>query len=177
MPTAAGGPLCRQSPAGARAALVLGTGERDSSCGRGEERGSLRGVPVEGSRPDPAATTLCRRAATHGDTRHLRRVKGTERGRRHRRAVPHPGAQRQPPPSPQRPRRRHVAPHARLSTAPPPRLRPPIGCPAPPLPARAAMAPAEAEVLRRRGLLGNALPAHRAGAGGSGVSIGRAGPT
>lgn len=115
MPTAAGGQLHRHEPAWASAALGLGTAGRDTSGLWRGGKGEPSVEPPYGQRarsqppqpPPPAAEQR------HSGTHHtLRWAQGTKRSRCG--AVPHP-AQRQHPPVPQRPRRRHIAP-----SAPPP---------------------------------------------------------
>lgn len=140
-----------------------------AASGRREKRGSLRGASAAlGSRPDPALGGAPDPHNHHPlphnrTTRHLRETKGAERA--HHKAVPGPASQSQSPTALHRPRRRHTYPRPLLS--------------APPhwLPAAAASGEArcgdsrggsaEAEVPRRRGLLGHALP----------VPLGRGGGT
>lgn len=116
MPTAAGGQPHRQGAAGASAALVLCAAERDTSClrERGGKEQPQRGPRHRAARPAPAPATPRRTAGRLGAL-----PEGTERARRGA-VPPQPAAQRQLPPAPQSPRRRHTAPDARLSAPPPP---------------------------------------------------------
>lgn len=156
MPTAAGGQLHRQDPAGASAALGLGTAGRDTSSlwrgGKREPQWSPRPGrgPGRGPSPDPRSRQpLPQSGDTHGHTTPSDEPRGPSGPAAVRYLVRLRSANLH---------RRPSAPGAAI-LRPAPRPRPPIGCPPPPLPARAAMA----EALRRRGLPGNAEPAPPAG--------------
>lgn len=179
MPTAAGGPPRRQGSAGARAALVLGRAERDSSClwergGKGEpQTGPCREQPARprAGPPQPPPSAAERRHTETLDTR---------QGDRAGPPPPRSGTSSKCPAptsttasAPSAPPCCPLAPPQRRAAPPP---RPPIGCPALPLPVKAAMAPAKAEVLRLWGLLGNGLtgadPAGRRGVSPEVASLG-----
>lgn len=170
MPTAAGSQLQRQGPGGTSATLVLGTAERNTSYlrekgGKGEpQRGLCHAALV--SQPEPTLGRCPRSpppSTAQQRYRHLRETKGTARA--HHKAVPGPASQSQPATAFHRPRHRHPDPHLLLSA--PPHWLPTAAASGEARCGHSRGGSAEAEVPRRRQLLGNALLAPLGRGGGT----------